>query len=166
MRCVLRVLLTLGLLLTGSCSDEEGTTTTPDSETPISGALVMPSGWEGSWQFTLTFRGCATQRTHAVERYSGTFAVGDTLGLMILPILGSCPGYIRGDSLVFSANDDFTDGGCTVTVDLEFGAQRNGDAITGTGRWTSTLSGTCAGQDYLTGCEEIELVGVRTTPAP
>jgi len=157
----------LGLLFTGSCDNEKSGQPMMVTETPITGPLLMPTGWEGSWDFTLSFVDCATDEVLARERYLGTFTEGDTLNLMLLPILGSCPGYIKGDSLIFTANESFTHGGCTVTIALEFGAKRSGDSIAGSGSWTSTVAGNCVGLNYDGGCEQIELSGLRvSSPRP
>ncbi len=143
-----------------SCSDDNGS---PATETPatISGPLITPDGWEGIWEFDIEFLSCATGAIVMTESLTDTLCAGDTLGLNLVPLLDECPGYIEGDSLVFSAEQTNSESGCTIEISLSFGALRDGDTITGSGEWTATSTGACGVWTDLNHCQEIALTATR-----
>ncbi len=52
---------------------------------------------------------------------------------------------MKGDSLVFLAQESWDEGPCTITLVLELRALRQGDVVSGAGEWRIETSGTCGG---------------------
>ncbi len=69
---------------------------------------------------------------------------------------------MKGDSLVFLAQESWDEGPCTITLVLELRALRQGDVVSGAGEWRIETSGTCGGDGSVAGRDLIELSGVRT----
>ncbi len=160
---LLAVLLMAALMfLMFGCGDDKTSDNDDDNgdtSVPITGALVVPPGWGGDWEMELTFGDCESDKVYAINSYTYTMGVGDTMKVNICPILEECVGVASGDSIVFSCYDTFVEGTCTAFAIVELGIALESDSIVGEGEWTITTSGDCGDDYYIAGCEDIAVAG-------
>ncbi len=158
--CLLAALLFFSIAMI-NCNDDKGSSSDTDGDIDISGALLVPTGWEGVWDLNVSFSDCSTEKLYAEYIFEDTMKVGDSISIMV-PMLSVCTGTIRGDSLFFNSSYGWMDGACSVTVSLEVASELNAGAISGSGEWTVELSGDCELYQHQEGSEAIELTGTIT----
>ena len=156
------LLLTISLMMVlATCSDDNASGDDDDDngEITISGALTVPAAWEGVWNLTFAFSDCEGGHTYAEQIILDTMQTGDSLSLY-LPVFEECSGIVKGDSLIISGTTGWWEGVCSVTVTCDVSAENNNGVISGSGEWTLELHGVCATDNYVAGCEAIEVTGL------
>ncbi len=150
------------ILMFGCSDDKVSDNDDDDTSVPISGTLVVPPGWNGDWQLELSFGDCESDKIYAVNEYTYSMGVGDTMKINICPILEACAGVATGDSIIFSCYDTIVDGACSVLAIAELQIALQNDTLVGEGEWTLTLQGDCSEGYYTEGCEDIIVGGTIT----
>ena len=157
------------LLLCAGCSGDDngdgGNGDLPDP-VPFTGEMAMPTGWQGIWDLNFDMKDDTAGDVLSSVAWLDTLCVGDALSATFGPMLTECDGYVRGDSLVFTATNGWTVGTCDVVFVLDVRAVRIADVITGAGEWRIETSGTCGEDDAIAGRELIELEGSRLGDVP
>ena len=156
----------VALLTLGACSgDDDGGKPNVSVPVPFDGELTVPDDWRGIWEMTFDRLDETSGQMHTQTVWYDTLCTGDTLSVTFGPLMGACDGYVKGDSLVFAAQESWDEGPCTVTLVLDLHARRQGDTVSGAGEWRIETSGTCGSASSIVGRDLIELVGVRTAVA-
>jgi hypothetical protein len=159
--------LAFALVFSPAC-DESGPPTTTRSGgdiTLIDGEIRLSDGWAGEWNVLLTFRDCNTGDIVVVEDIVDVICPGDTLHLDFSGLLSQCEGIVSDSRLDISCEYEFTVGGCIVRVSFALDLERSGEGLTGSGIWSTSISGFCNGIFGL-GCEQIEVTGTRLDSSP
>jgi len=157
----------LTLVLTLACGESEPPASSPPhtGNMLIDGEILLTDGWAGEWNVLFTFRDCNTGNIVVVEDVVDVICPGDTLQLDFTGLLSSCEGIISDSRLDTNCEYEFVVGGCTVRVSFALDLERTGDGITGSGIWSTSISGLCNGIFGL-GCEQIEVTGARFDSSP
>lgn len=161
------------VLLSTACGDDAPP---PNAQPPVGGAgtidgpITFTEAWSGEWSVTVTFRDCETGQVVVVEDLVGMLCEGDSLATGISGLFSGCNGVMGDSRLEVDCEYTFDPGNCTVLVRFAMTIDRDGDAISGTGVWSTQTSTGCS--EYPVGCEQIEISGTRTgaadcaTPGP
>jgi len=139
--------------------DEQKTTESID----FSGGVLVTNAWTGEWNVVVTFTDCLTGETKIVEDVVDFVCPGDTLRLSGTGLLETCTGTATDRTLDTDCEYGFSDGDCDVTVEMALHVDRDGDALTGSGAWSTATSASCAAP-YVPGCESIAITGTRLSP--
>ena len=160
-------LFALALVFALACDEGEPPTTTQagGDVALIDGEIHVTDGWAGEWNILLTFRDCNTGDIVVVEDIVDVICPGDTLHLDFSGLLSQCEGVVSDSRLDTSCEYEFTVGGCIVRVSFALDLERSGEGITGSGIWSTSISGFCNGIFGL-GCEQIEVTGTRLDSSP
>ncbi|MCP4570924.1 MAG: hypothetical protein GY838_01105 [bacterium] len=156
--------LLAALLVLTACGGDDGGGPKVPVPVPFDGEMMVPDAWRGVWEMTFDLVDETTGKMHTQTVWQDTLCAGDTLSVSLGPLMGACDGYVKGDSLVFAAQDSWDEGSCTVTLILELRARRQGDVVSGAGEWRMETTGTCGAGGSVVGRDLIELNGVRTAP--
>lgn len=154
------------LFIAVACSEDTPTTNVepPGGGTrQIDGAITFTDAWSGEWSVTATFRDCETGHIVVVEDLQGLLCEGDSLATGISGLFSGCTGTIGEARLEVDCDYTFDPGDCTVLVRFAMAIDLDGDAISGSGVWSTQTSTACS--EYPVGCEEIEISGTRIGPA-
>lgn len=127
----------------------------------INGALVIPSGWAGKWQVTLTFRDCTTNAIRSQEVVTSQVCPGDTLFNPFAPVFENCTGTRTGNHLEASCSAQSSSGACQVTLDVDFTMDVNGNQLTGSGTINTTGTPACLNGLVSFGCQKVGISGTR-----
>lgn len=164
-RCLSAITI-LTLALTLACGESVPPASSPPhtGNTLIDGEILLTDGWAGEWNVLFTFRDCNTGNIVVVEDVVDIICPGDTLQLDFTGLLSSCEGIVSDSRLDTNCEYEFVVGGCTVRVSFALDLERSGAGITGSGIWSTSISGLCNGIFGL-GCEQIEITGTRLDPS-
>jgi len=110
---------------------------------PAEGQL-MPDGWAGEWEISISLRNLSTNNLGAEEIVTDSICPGDPLGLQLLDSLASCSGVVTEELLDVLCSAQVTLGACTLDASVQFTGERNGDSLSGEGQWTTIGSGDCS----------------------
>jgi len=146
-----------------TCTENTATDeNTPDGTVTFEDHVPVPEGWEGVWEITIDELDEETEQLHVKTVWTDTLHAGDTISARLGSLLSDCEGHIAGDSLVFKANNSWTEKICDVKLVIEINALRTDDSLSGEGEWRIETSGTCGDAKSVEGRELIKLSGKRT----
>lgn len=128
---------------------------------PINGAIVIPSSWAGKWQVTVTFRDCSTNDILSEEVVTTQVCPGDTLTNPFGAVFDDCDGTRTGDHLEVSCHHEATNGACQITADIDFKMDVNGNALSGSGTFETTMTPGCSNSFLTAGCQKVAISGTR-----
>jgi hypothetical protein len=141
----------------GSDTPVESRTTSP---LEFSGGVLVTDAWVGEWNIVSTFTECEGGATTMVEDVIDVVCSGDTLRLAGSRLFAYCGGTATDSHVDVDCDYHFDDGACNVRVVLKFTLDRNGEALTGSGVWSTSVSAGCSDL-YPVGCEHISITGTR-----
>lgn len=150
----------MALVLWAGCGDDSTGGGQPSTPIDINGALIIPSGWAGTWEITLTFRDCSTNAIRSQEVVISQVCPGDTLVNPFAPLFEDCSGTRTGNHLEAECQASSSNGACQVTVSLDFTMDVSGDDLSGSGTIQTTATPEC-GTFFESGCERVGISGTR-----
>jgi len=129
----------------------------------------MPDTWAGKWQVTVTYRDAVTNRIRRSDAITASIRPGEPFGVLALADRLDCTGSISDARFEVHCSGHATSGLCAGTADVQAGATRTGQTLSGTGISRIDLTGTC--DPFTSSNDTITIAGMRlsldyVSPAP
>jgi hypothetical protein len=125
---------------------------------------LVPPGWAGQWEWTLTYRDRDTGAVVAVDQVVDDICPDQPLGLALLRQVPDCRSTVSGDDVVVDCASRIQVALCTVDAAFHAALHQDADTIAGSGDWSAALSEGCD-PDVVDQGQTIAIAAVRRGPA-